>query len=127
MLAIFAAGGDGRSACAKALTAVEAILKRVQAERAKASDAQRFDIKIALHLGEVAYGNIGSGVRLDYTVVGGDVNLASRLADLAGNLERHVLVSEGFAALLPDKAFEDRGEHSLRGVAKPQRVFEPAF
>ena len=127
VLAIFAASRDGGSACAKALTAAEAILKRVEAARAEASEDRRFDIKIALHLGEVAYGNIGSGARLDYTVVGGDVNLASRLADLAGHLDRHVLVSSTFASLLPQRNFTDRGEHSLRGVAEPQRVFEPQF
>ena len=85
----------------------------------------RFDIKLALHFGAVAYGNIGSGARLDYTVVGGSVNLASRLADLAGNLERHILVSADFAERLPKLAFKALGEHSLRGVAEPQRVFAP--
>ncbi|MCG8597484.1 MAG: adenylate/guanylate cyclase domain-containing protein, partial [Kiloniellales bacterium] len=87
--------------------------------------AARFDIKIALHFGEVAYGNIGSGARLDYTVVGGSVNLASRLADLAGQLERHILVSTDFAQRLPDQGFEAMGEHELRGVVEAQRVFAP--
>ena len=96
-----------------------------EADRAVAGAAARFDIKIALHFREVAYGNIGSGARLDYTVVGGSVKLASRLADLAGHLERHILVSADFAARLPDQGFEEMGEHELRGVAERQRVLAP--
>ena len=125
VLAIFRAEDHGAAACAKALEAARAIVERIEADRAATEPARRFDIKIALHLGEVAYGNIGSGARLDYTVVGGSVNLASRLADLAGRLDRHILVSADFAQRLPDQGFEEMGEHELRGVAEPQRVFAP--
>ncbi len=125
VLAIFRAEERAEAACAKALQAARAILARIEAARAAAPPGQRFDIKIALHVGEVAYGNIGSGARLDYTVVGGSVNLASRLADLAGRLERHILVSADFAQRLPRQGFEAMGEHELRGVAEAQRVFAP--
>ena len=125
VLAIFRAEERGEAACAKALQAARAILERIAADRAAAAPARRFDIKIALHFGEVAYGNIGSGARLDYTVVGGSVTLASRLADLAGQLERHLLVSTDFAQRLPDQGFDAMGEHELRGVAEAQRVFAP--
>ena len=125
VLAIFRAEERGEAACVKVLRAARAILERVEADRAAAGAAARFDIKIALHFGEVAYGNIGSGARLDYTVVGGSVNLASRLADLAGQLERHILVSTDFAQRLPDQGFEAMGEHELRGVVEAQRVFAP--
>ncbi|TQV74351.1 adenylate/guanylate cyclase domain-containing protein [Denitrobaculum tricleocarpae] len=125
VLAIFRAEEDGKSACTKALAAAREILERVEKDRAQADPSARFDIKIALHFGAVAYGNIGSGARLDYTVVGGSVNLASRLADLAGNLDKHILVSSDFAERLPEQAFKPMGEHSLRGVAEPQKVFAP--
>lgn len=125
VLAIFRAEERGEAACAKALKAARVILERIAADRAVAAPARRFDIKIALHFGEVAYGNIGSGARLDYTVVGPGVNLASRLADLAGRLERRILVSEDFARRLPDQGFEAMGAQELRGVAAPQRVLAP--
>lgn len=125
VLAIFRAGEDGHSACTKALAAAREIVQRVEQDKAEADPAVRFDIKIALHFGEVAYGNIGSGARLDYTVVGGSVNLASRLADLAGKLDHHVLVSSDFASHLPDHAFTAMGEHELRGVSEPQKIFAP--
>ena len=125
VLAIFRAEEDEQAACATALAAAHAVLQRVRADRAEADPAARFDIKIALHFGEVAYGNIGSGARLDYTVVGGSVNLASRLADLAGNLDRPILVSAEFAKRLSNHPLQMLGAHDLRGVAEPQRVFAP--
>lgn len=127
VLAIYRVDDDERSACAAALEASDAILRRVNKDRAQAADGERFDIKLALHFGEVAYGNIGSGTRLDYTVVGRDVNIASRLTDLAGRLERRVLISRAFADMLPSFDFHPAGEHSLRGISEPQSVFEPAF
>lgn len=125
VLAIYRAEQEGHSACTRALQAARNIVALVEEDRATADPAARFDIKIALHFGEVAYGNIGSGARLDYTVVGEGVNLASRLADLAGHLGHRILVSSDFAARLPDQSFETMGEHSLRGVAEPQQVFAP--
>lgn len=125
VLAIFRADQDEQVACTRALETAHAVVRRVQEERAKADNAARFDIKIALHFGEVAYGNIGSGARLDYTIVGKSVNLASRLADLAGNLERHILLSSEFALRLPNHSFRALGEHELRGVPEPQQVFAP--
>ena len=127
VLAIYGAGDDDQAACTKALAAAQAIVQRVAEDQADLPEPQRFTIKVALHFGELAYGNIGSGARLDYTVVGRDVNLASRLADLAGALDRPLLVSSAFAGHLPLSRFTDCGEHRLRGVREPQTVFEPAL
>ena len=77
---------------------------------------------MALHVGTVAYGNMGAPHRLDFTVVGPAVNRASRLQDLAKHLERRVIVSEAFARNV-DTALEDLGRHTLRDVHEPQRVF----
>ena len=125
VLAIYRADDDPQGACVRALHAAEEIIKRVKQDQTRGDAQPPFDVKVALHFGEVAYGNIGSGARLDYTVVGRGVNLASRLADLSGQLDRHVLVSSDFAALLPSVPFEEMGTHELRGVAEPQRVFAP--
>ena len=123
MLAIFRAGDDAAEACRAALAAIEAVIAHVDADRAAAAEDRRFGIKTALHFGEVAYGNIGSGARLDYTVIGSGVNVASRIADLAGQLDQRVCASADFARLLPDRAFDSVGRHRLRGVPAPQEVF----
>jgi len=123
VLAIFRAGDDGSNACAKALFAAEAGLKAV-ADRNKAS-VPVFEIGIALHFGEVAYGNIGSGMRLDYTVIGRDVNLAAQLAGLCDQLSQQLLVSTDFSKRVSDRSFVDHRQHQLKGLAEAEAVFAP--
>ncbi len=79
---------------------------------------------LALDLGEVSYGNIGGATRLDFTVIGPSVNHAARLEALTGELDEPVLISEAFADAL-GTPLRDLGEHRLKGVAVPQRVFAP--
>jgi class 3 adenylate cyclase len=77
---------------------------------------------VALHLGEILWGNIGAADRLDFTAIGPAVNLVSRLEGLCRPLGRTVLVSGAVAAatrapLIP------LGVHTLRGIATPCPVF----
>lgn len=77
---------------------------------------------LALHIGEMLWGNIGTADRLDFTAIGRDVNLVSRLEGLCRPLGHDVLVSGAFAAhsatsLIP------LGEHRLRGIAAPCTAF----
>lgn len=79
-------------------------------------------IGLALHVGEVAYGNIGGASRLDFTVIGSAVNVASRLEGLTSKVGRPVLVSEELAQHVERPLYEV-GTFELKGVAAPQRVF----
>jgi adenylate cyclase len=126
LLAIFPlAGRDARSAASDALAAASAAQSRIadlNTARAAAGDP-RISYGLALHAGEVLYGNIGGESRLDFTVIGPAVNLAARLQDLCAPLARRVLVSDAFAALVDSSLLVDLGEHSLKGIARPQHVF----
>ena len=77
---------------------------------------------MALHLGEMLWGNIGTADRLDFTAIGPAVNLVSRLEGLCKPLGRSVLVS-GAVAAETTTALIPLGEHALRGIAKPCAVF----
>ena len=55
------------------------------------------ELNLALHLGDVAYGNVGSPMRLDFTVIGPAVNEVSRLESMCDPLERRLLISEAIA------------------------------
>ena len=52
---------------------------------------------IALHYGSAIYGNIGAADRLDFTVIGPDVNLVSRIEAVAKSLDLPLVVSDDFA------------------------------
>jgi adenylate cyclase len=79
---------------------------------------------MALHVGDVLYGNVGSAKRLDFTTIGPAVNLTARLETLARDLGRDLLVSARFAAHSP-KTLVSLGTFQLRGIRAPQEVFAP--
>lgn len=78
---------------------------------------------VALHHGEVAYGNIGSGGRLDFTVIGRDVNLVSRIQTACATTGQPLLMSQHFAALLDRPGSRSIGPHPLKGFAEPLELF----
>jgi adenylate cyclase len=77
---------------------------------------------IALHAGEVVYGNIGAPNRLDFTVIGPAVNQAVRIEALCRELGRPLLVSAAFRASCP-LDLVSLGRFGLRGVREPAEVF----
>ena len=77
---------------------------------------------LALHVGDVLYGNIGSGNRLDFTTIGPAVNLAARLEKLAGQLGRTIVASQGFANHCGD-TFAPIGRFAVAGFADEQTAF----
>jgi class 3 adenylate cyclase len=77
---------------------------------------------LALHLGEMLWGNVGTADRLDFTAIGPAVNLVSRLEGLCRPLGRTVLVT-GTVAAETTTELVPLGEHRLRGIAAPCAVF----
>ncbi|HTO32795.1 MAG TPA: adenylate/guanylate cyclase domain-containing protein [Pararhizobium sp.] len=78
---------------------------------------------IGVHVGDVMYGNIGSRNRLDFTVIGPAVNVASRLESLTKELKRPVLLSRAFVEMAGCQAgMEHLGLHPLRGLGEPIEV-----
>jgi adenylate cyclase len=126
LLAIFTAEDRGR-ACDAALGAGLAARSGVAAvnQRRGAKGLPVTDMYLALHVGDVFYGNIGSKDRLDFTVVGPAVNEVSRIAALCRSVDQPLLVSADFAAALGEAKgrLVSVGRYALRGVARPQDLF----
>jgi adenylate cyclase len=80
---------------------------------------------IALHYGEVSYGNIGSGRRLDFTVIGPDVNLVSRIQTATGATGHTLLSSQRFAGLLTSQEMTSIGRYALKGFSDPVELYGP--
>jgi adenylate cyclase len=131
LLAIFeprAGARDIVGACADALGAAREARARLAARNAAERESGRpvLGIRLALHVGEVLYGNIGAAGRLDFTVVGPGVNLVARLEALASDLGREVVASAAFAAAYPF-GLERLGRFAIRGFRQEQEVYGLSF
>jgi len=125
LLAIFPlAGRDPEAVCGAALKAADEMRGAVAAMEGwpslGAAAAPRHGL--ALHIGELLYGNIGAANRLDFTSIGPAVNLAARLEALAARLGRTTLVSAEFAQHCGAR-LAPLGEFALAGFRTPRPVY----
>jgi len=90
-----------------------------------ASGLSPVTVDLALHVGEVLYGNVGAADRLDFTVVGPAVNEVARIEALCAPLQQTVLTSAEFAAAADsaDTRLVSLGHYNLRGVREAKEIF----
>ncbi len=117
-------GDDTGGAPQSALTAATKALRRIQAANSEGRFPVPIRVGIALHHGDAAYGNVGSGHRLDFTVIGRDVNLASRIADLNKRLGEPLLMSKPFVEHLWGDP-SPLGAHRVDGFEEEIEVYKP--
>lgn len=113
-------------ACVNLLHAVTEARQAMVAlnERNSATGRAPLNYGIGVHVGDVMYGNIGSKARLDFTVIGPAVNMASRLEALTKQIGKPVLLSRDFAELVaPEFELERVGQHTVRGFSDPIELF----
>lgn len=149
LLAVFPIeNGNSVAACTRALDAARAAREAIHSlcYPHEGGQLDGFRFGVALHVGDVLYGNIGGGrplpfddgfigielrdledatrstSRLDFTCIGPAVNLAARLEKIASRLGRTVVASDTFAQIARCD-WVDLGEFPIAGVARPERVF----
>lgn len=115
---------DPCDVAAHALDAAVEATRNLAALNARRSEAgqEPLSAKIALHVGDVMYGNVGAADRLDFTVIGPAVNLLARVEPLCADLREPVLATADFARLCPGR-MASRGLHHLKGLSEPAEVF----
>lgn len=130
LLAVFPITAEARPAAVHEAALLAS--QRARANLARLNDAlaaeghKPIDFGIGLHTGAVAFGNIGTGTRLDFTVIGPAVNQASRIEGLTKELREPILASGEFAAILK-RPMRAVGVRTLRGVEKPVELFAPVL
>lgn len=122
ILATFAAAdgtSSGANVCEQALRAA------LDACAAVAKEDSRLEIGIALHKGEVMYGNVGTQERLDFTMIGPAVNEAARMEKLTKALGCSILASDSFRAGLAESRdkLTPAGSHALSGLSEPRALY----
>jgi adenylate cyclase len=124
LLAIFPLTKD--NACQDLLSAIreaQTAMAALNEENLKTGHAP-LGYGIGVHVGDVMYGNIGSRSRLDFTVIGPTVNVASRIESLTKEIKRPVLLSRAFVEMAGcETKLENVGSHRLRGLSEPIDVF----
>ncbi len=118
---------DAEQACRHTLDCVIEAMRRVEAVNGKrsAKGLPTTGCYVALHIGEVFYGNVGSTDRLDFTVIGPAVNELTRIAGMSRTLDQDIILSSAFAAAAGPSRDQlvSLGRYALRGVGRPQELF----
>jgi adenylate cyclase len=111
--------------CVKAALMMRKALYFMNMER-RSGDPANPSIRIGcgINSGVVTAGQLGSDLRMEYTVIGDPVNLASRIEALTKPLGADILISEDTWRLVGDKFItEEMPAVSVKGKAKPVRIF----
>ena len=126
MLAIFDIEkvGDAPHAAIEAAVVLRTRMAEVNARRT-AEGLPVTGFTLALHAGEVLYGNIGGKTRLDFTVIGAAVNTAARLSGMCDHVDQRIVVSADVARPLLKRRADlvSLGQYRLRGVKERQELF----
>ena len=124
IMAFFGAFDDGEPSLAGARAALKMMveLEKLNQKWAAAGE-ETFRIGIGVHTGPVKVGNIGSHKKMEYTVIGDAVNLASRLQDKTKALGEEIIISEEVYQDLGDRAeVVDKGFTDIKGRSE-SRVY----
>jgi adenylate cyclase len=124
MLCAFGMPTPSQGDAGEAMACAVELQKEIRKLQKKQDEDKRIRIGIGIHSGNVIMGNIGHPKRLDFTIIGDPVNLASRLEDKARSDE--ILVTEDTLALVSDKSLETEFIESFlpKGKTKPINIYK---
>jgi len=112
---------DDAIACVKMAIAMQQRMRDLQAEWRERGQEHVFQLRIGINTGFCTVGNFGSDDRVDYTIIGNEVNLAARLqshADLGG-----ILLAHETNSLVKDVVLaEETGTITVKGFSTPVRT-----
>ena len=104
------------------VTALE-MMKKLRDINSQMAAENRIHVRIGIHSGKLISGDFGSPKRLDYTVLGNTVNIASRLESSVAGTDEIVVAETTYLATSQKFDFELLGEKKLQGISKPVKVY----
>tara|TARA_Y100000817_G_scaffold296973_1_gene272933 strand:- start:1877 stop:3004 length:1128 start_codon:yes stop_codon:yes gene_type:complete len=110
-------------ACVTMALEMKKRLRKLKKDWERTGLSESLDVRMGIHTDVCTVGNFGSSDRLDYTVLGNGVNLASRLESLAGANE--ILISENTHNLInKDIHSQFFSEITVKGKAHPVKAYQ---
>ncbi len=106
-----------------ALTAALEMMQKLEVINSLLTAENRIQVRIGIHSGKLISGDFGSPKRLDYTVLGNTVNIASRLESSVAGSDEIVVAETTYAATRQKFIFESLGDKKLHGISKPVKVY----
>jgi class 3 adenylate cyclase len=114
---------EDAAACVAMAIAMQARMRELQAEWRDAGLEKPFELRIGINTGYCTVGNFGSEDRMDYTIIGSAVNLASRLQSYAE--PGGILISHETYSLVKDIVVaEEQSPVQAKGFSKPVRNYK---
>jgi adenylate cyclase len=124
IMAVFGAPVSRPLDAAHAVRAAVRMREALAKLNAKHPDRPPLRFGIGLHTGEVIAGNIGSARRMEYTVIGDAVNLASRLESKTKELSTDILISDATRDKAGDIDVDPAGEIHVKGREQPVQAYK---
>ena len=110
-------------ACVTMALEMKKKLRKLKKDWERTGLSESLDVRMGIHTDVCTVGNFGSSDRLDYTVLGNGVNLASRLESMAGANE--ILISENTHNLVnKDIQSQFFSEITVKGKAHPVKAYQ---
>ena len=123
-MAVFGAPMEKPDDAERAILAAKEMKQQLEIMIAEKGDhGKKFNIRIGINTGRVVAGNIGSPKRMDYTVIGDAVNIASRLESIA-NPNQILLGEETYKAVKGKFKIKKIGSKKVKGKKEEIMVYE---
>ena len=124
IMAVFGVPFDLENHAALSIEAALDMIEKLEERNSQLKEKDRISIRIGINSGKLVSGDFGSPKRLDYTVLGNTVNIASRLESSVA-APNEIVVSEATHDLTSDLfEFEALGKKKLQGLSVPVKVFK---
>jgi adenylate cyclase len=104
------------------VTALE-MMKKLEDINSQVAAEKRIHVRIGIHSGKLISGDFGSPKRLDYTVLGNTVNIASRLESSVAASDQIVVAESTYLATSQKFDFELLGDKKLQGISQSVKAY----